>query len=106
MRVVFVTCGPGGAEPLLRRLLEERLVGCGNILPGARSLYWWEGAIQEDTEEVLLMETTAARVAEVVARVKALHAYDTPKVLALDVAEVEPRYRGWLEAAVRPAGHQ
>jgi len=100
MRVVFVTCAPGGAEPLLRRLLEERLVACGNVLPGVRSLYWWKGAIQDDPEEVLLVETSDALAPAAVERVKALHSYETPKIVTFEVKETHPAYAAWLAEVV------
>ncbi|MBN1335991.1 MAG: divalent-cation tolerance protein CutA [Deltaproteobacteria bacterium] len=101
MRLVLVTCAPHDAEPLLRRLLEERLVACGNILPGVRSLYWWKGAIQDDPEEVLLMETSTDRVSAVVARARALHSYETPKIVTFEVRESDPDYAAWLAGVVR-----
>ena len=106
MRVVLVTCAPAGAEPLLRRLLEERLVACGNILPGVRSLYWWKGAIGDDPEELLLMETSDDLAAAVLERVKALHPYETPKIVTFVVAECHPAYAAWLAEVVGqgPAG--
>ena len=94
MRVVLVTCAPGGGEPLLRRLLEERLVACGNILPGVRSLYWWKGAIGDDPEELLLMETSDDLAAAVLERAKALHPYETPKILSLGI-DFHSQQRRW-----------
>ena len=73
MRVVFVTCGPGQAEALLRELLKERLVACGNIVKGVRSLYWWKGEICEDSEEILFMETAQERVDALLIRVREFH---------------------------------
>ena len=102
MRVVFVTCAPGQAESLLKKLLEERLVACGNILPGARSLYWWKGEICEDSEEVRFMETSDLAVQDLVARVKELHSYETPKIITLPVAESEQDYLSWLLGVTRP----
>ena len=103
MRVVFVTCAPSEAEALLRQLLEERLVGCGNILTGVRSLYWWQGEICDDQESILLMETSAELAPALVTRVKALHSYDTPKVVAFEVHEREPDYEAWLRQVLQGA---
>ncbi len=96
MRVVFVTCGPNQAEPLLGKLLSERLVACGNIIPGVRSLYWWQGRICHDSEEVLFMETSEQRVEELMRRIKDLHQYETPKIITFPVSESDPDYRAWL----------
>ncbi len=103
MRVVFVTCAPDEAEGLLRQLLQERLVGCGNILSGVRSLYWWQGEVCDDRESILLMETSAELAPALVARVKALHSYDTPKVVCFEVREREPDYEAWLRGVLQGA---
>jgi periplasmic divalent cation tolerance protein len=100
MRVVLVTCAPGDAEPLLRRLLEERLVACGNVVPGVRSLYWWKEALCDDPEELLLMETSDERVPALLERTKALHPYETPKIVTFAVAECHPAYAAWLAGVV------
>lgn len=100
MRVIFATCSPGEAETLARRLLEEHLVGCANILPGVRSLYWWEGAIQSDEEVVLLMETTDSQVEAATARLRELHGYDVPKIIVLDPEHCDPAYAAWLRSVV------
>jgi periplasmic divalent cation tolerance protein len=87
----------------VRKLLEERLIGCANILPQVRSMYWWEGAIQDDGEVVLLMETPAARVDAAVARLEELHPYDVPKIVAIDAATVNAPYLAWLQQVTAPA---
>jgi periplasmic divalent cation tolerance protein len=100
MRVLFCTAPVDAAPQLVRRLLEEKLIGCGNILPGARSLYWWQGAIQDDAEAVIWMETTAQRVDAAIARLAQLHPYDVPKIVALDPAAVNEPYGAWLRAVL------
>jgi len=62
MRVIFSTAPPAVAPDLVRTLVQERLVACGNVIPGVRSFYWWEGEVQDDEEVVLFMETAAERV--------------------------------------------
>ncbi len=101
MRIIFATCSPAEAEPLVERLLEERLIGCANILPGVRSHYVWEGSICRDEEVVLFMETTDQRCEAATARLRALHSYDVPKIVVLDPLDVDARYLGWLGDIVR-----
>lgn len=96
MRVVFVTCPPGAGEALVRTLVQERLVACGNILPGVRSIYRWQGELHDDAEEVLLMETTGDRLEAMMHRLAELHPYDVPKILALDPHEAWPPYARWV----------
>lgn len=96
MRLIFATCSPAEAEPVLRTLLEERLVGCGNLIPGVTSLYWWQGEIARDEEVVILMETTAELVQQAAARLRELHPYDVPKIVVLDPATADADYVAWL----------
>ena len=101
MRLIFATCSPEEAEPLLVTLLEEKLVGCGNLLPGATSRYWWDGQIERDTETVMLMETTADLAAEATARLRELHPYDVPKIVVLDPERADAAYLAWLSSVTR-----
>ncbi len=96
MRIIFCTIAPGEGAPLLRTLLEERLVAGGNIISGVRSLYRWKGEICDEAEEVLLMETDDDRIAEKIARIAALHPYEVPKVLALEPTDGPAPYLDWV----------
>lgn len=98
MRVVFCTCPPDEAKPLARQLVEERLIACANILPGATSVYRWEGAVCEDEEALLVMKTSTERIPELTERIRALHSYEVPEVIALPLAtdEGNPAYLRWL----------
>jgi periplasmic divalent cation tolerance protein len=100
MRLVVVSCAPKEAENLLDALLEERLVGCGNILPSVRSHYWWEGELCRDTESLLLMETEEDLVPRLLERIPALHSYDVPKVIVLEITDALPAYAGWLRGVL------
>jgi periplasmic divalent cation tolerance protein len=100
MRLVIVSCPPHEADTLLSTLLDERHVGCGNIVPGVRSRYWWQGRICVDEEALLLMETEAARVPALLERVRALHTYEVPKVLVVPVEATLPAYAGWLRSVL------
>lgn len=96
MRVLFSTAPAEAAPDIVRGLLEQRLIGCGNIVPGVRSLYWWQGKIEDDQEVVLLMETPDDKVRAAMERLVELHPYDVPKVVALDPSGVHEPYRAWL----------
>ncbi len=98
LHVVLMTCPEEKAEPLLRQLLEERLVGCGNILPAVRSLYWWEGEVCADAESLVVMETTSERIGALLERAPELHPYEVPKLIALDASASTEPYVAWLRA--------
>ena len=95
--VVLVTA-PDDETPgkIARALVEEKLVACVNIVPGVRSVYRWEGAVQEDAEVLLVLKTRADRCAAVAARVADLHSYDLPEVLVLPVSAGSDAYLDWV----------
>lgn len=85
-------------------LVEERLAACVNILPAMTSIYWWQGALETAHEAVLIAKTRADLLPALTARVKALHSYDTPCVLALPILEGNPDYLAWLGRETSPPG--
>lgn len=104
-RFVYVTCAnPEQAESIGRTLVEERLAACANILPGATSVYRWEGKIVTDREAVLVMKSRAELIAALTRRVQALHSYTVPCVVALPIEAGNPDYLAWLlrETAAMP----
>lgn len=90
------------AERLAASLVEERLAACVSLVPGLRSIYRWQGAIQRDEELLLLIKTTRARYPALQARLPALHPYELPELLAVEVADGLPAYLRWLADATRP----
>lgn len=89
------------AAGLARTLVEERLAACGNVLSEVRSIYWWEGAVREDAEALLVLKTTRARLDALRDRVLALHPYGVPEVLALPVEAGSADYLAWLAGETR-----
>lgn len=92
------TSGEEEAVRIARTLVEERLVACANVLAPVRSFYRWEGRIQDDREVVFLAKTTRARVPDVIRRVRELHSYSVPAILALPILEGNADYLAWVEA--------
>ncbi len=88
------------ARRLIRGLLEARLVACGTVLPGARSLYRWEGEVTEETEAVVLLKTDASKWDGLVAHIREDHPYKVPELLALPVSRGLDAYLGWLRGEV------
>lgn len=104
IRVIFTTSSMAEAPSLVRTLVEERLVACGNIVPHVRSIYRWDGDICDDTEAMMFFETTRERVDAALARIKALHSYDCPKLVVLMPADVDATWAAWVRASTRPPG--
>lgn len=90
------------AARVARVLVEERLVACANLLPGARSIYRWEGRIADEREVVVLMKTRKQDWTALLSRLHELHPYDTPELVAVRVAAGAPKYMAWLEAQLAP----
>ncbi|MFO7565102.1 MAG: divalent-cation tolerance protein CutA [Enhygromyxa sp.] len=99
LRLLFCTAPAEAAPTIARALLEARLIGCANLIPAVRSLYWWEGAIQDDAEVVMLMECPAERAAAAVAELERVHPYEVPKILVLTPESVNLPYLAWLREA-------
>ena len=96
--VLVTTPSPERAAEIARALVEERLAACGNVVPGLRSIYRWEGKVQDDAEALLVLKTTRARFEALRDRVLALHPYEVPEVLALPVEAGSARYLAWIAA--------
>lgn len=87
---------------LVRTLLDRRLIACGTILPGARSLYRWENRIADEAELVVLLKTTPEVVPAIEEAFRDLHPYALPEVLALPVTSGLERYLGWIASETSP----
>lgn len=95
--VVLVTVGSAAdGERIGRTLVGEGLAACVNVVGAVRSIYRWQGALEEAEEHLLIIKARAADVAALEARVKALHAYETPEFLALPVLAGSRDYLAWL----------
>ena len=103
--VVLVTAGSEDeAVRIGRALVEERLAACASVLGPIRSIYRWEGAVEDAPEHLLLAKARAADVGALAERVCALHSYEVPEVLALPVAGGSAAYLAWLaESTARGA---
>ena len=84
------------AEAVVRGLLDERLVACGNVIPGAVSLYRWEGRIHRDEEVVVILKTLRCLVPRVLERAEELHPHDVPELLVQDVIDGSRAYLEWV----------
>ena len=96
-RLVFVTAPDREtARSLARGLVEARLAACANLIEGVTSVYRWQGAVEEEAEVLLVIKTTADRVAALERRLADEHPYDVPECVAVEPASVEARYLAWL----------
>ncbi len=96
--LVYMTCGDEDeARRIGRTLVEERLAACANVIGGMKSIYWWQGAVQEEGEAILIAKTKQGLVDRLSARVRELHSSDVPCVVALPIAGGNPDFMQWVE---------
>jgi periplasmic divalent cation tolerance protein len=88
------------AELIAREVVAERLAACCTILPGSRSFYRWEGAIEQADEIVVILKTTVAAFDALRERIVALHPYDVPEIIALAVTAGAEPYLTWVRESV------
>jgi periplasmic divalent cation tolerance protein len=95
--IAFSSCpDEASAQRLATALVQERLAACVNRLSGVNSTYFWDGRLQEDAEILLIIKTTAARLAALEARLKVLHPYELPELVAIPVTGGNERYLEWV----------
>jgi periplasmic divalent cation tolerance protein len=97
-QLIYITASSDDeARTIARALVGERLAACANILGEIGSIYWWDDELQEDTEVALIVKSTAGLVPRIVERVKALHSYDCPCVVALPIGAGNEAFLDWIE---------
>jgi periplasmic divalent cation tolerance protein len=92
------------AARVARVLVEERLVACANLLPGARSIFRWKGEVQDAAEVVVLLKTRKQDWTALLSRLHDLHSYEVPELIAVRVAAGAPGYMAWLEEQLAAEG--
>lgn len=84
------------AQAMARALVERRLAACVNMLPGVRSVYRWQGAVEQTNEVTLLIKTTPERYAALEEAIKSGHPYDVPEIVATSIVAGLPAYLDWV----------
>ena len=92
----------GQAREIARVLVSERLAACGNVLPGVTSVYVWQGEQTESEEALVLFKTRRESYPALEARLKSLHPYEVPEIVALELAAGLPAYLRWVADGTRP----
>ena len=95
--IVYVTAASvDEARAIARDLVERKLAACANIFPSMTSVYRWEGAVQEEQETAIILKTRAEKIDALSARVKEIHSYDCPCVVALPVDGGNQEFLSWI----------
>ncbi len=99
--VVYVTCGTEReANTIANTIVEEKLAACVNILNNVQSVFIWEGAVQHETEWLLMIKTTRTALEALRQRVKQLHLYSVPEFIALPIVYGSEEYLRWVSESI------
>jgi len=104
IRIVYMTAGNvDEASRIAKALVKRRLAACVNIIDGIRSIYEWEGIIQDEREVVMIAKTHADCLPELEEAVKSMHSYDCPCIVGVAVSGGNNAFLDWVTAQVNPA---
>ncbi|GAB3515769.1 divalent-cation tolerance protein CutA [Pseudoxanthomonas daejeonensis] len=102
VHLVFCSCpDPDTAQRLATTLVEARLAACVSVLPPMRSVYRWQGVVEQADEVLLLAKTPAEQLPALVERLRELHPYELPEIVAVEAAAGLPAYLDWVADATR-----
>ncbi len=94
--VYITTKDADEARTIGRRVVQERLAACCNIIDHTESFYWWDGELQHDTEAILIAKTQKATLQQLIEKIKSLHSYTCPGIEVLPVVSGNPDYLVWI----------
>ena len=101
--IILVTCkDKQEAEKITQSLLNERLIACGNIVSPVTSFFHWSGKIERAEECLIVMKSRMDLFSQVAERVKSLHSYEVPEVLALPIVDASKAYLDWMSVVLKP----
>lgn len=100
--IVYITApNEDEAAKIAKTIVEERLAGCVNIVKGIRSIYSWQGKMEDDSEALMITKTQRHLFEPLKKRVKELHSYTVPEIIAMPVVEGSEDYLNWLKEATK-----
>lgn len=101
VKLVYVTVpNSGEAEKIAEAVITERLAACANFFDGVRSVFEWEGTLCREQETVLILKTAAEKMDALTARIKELHSYDCPCIVALPIEGGNPDFLRWISKQI------
>ncbi len=99
--LIYITTSSEDESSLIgEKLVSERLVGCANIISDIKSFYWWQGNLENDQESILLVKSLVSKIDEIIKRVKELHSYENPAIIALPIINGSKDYLNWLKEEI------
>lgn len=100
--VIFVTiANKKEAEKIASVLVKEKLAACVNIMENVHSLFWWQGRVDMACEALLIVKTRKALLSKLIKKVKSLHSYEVPEIIALPIIAGNKEYLRWINESTR-----
>ena len=100
--VILITCASlGEAETITEALVSEKLIACGNIVSGVRSIFFWQNKISKETESLIIAKSIHKHFPSIIEKVKEMHSYTVPEIIALPLIEGSGDYLRWIESTVK-----
>ena len=98
--VVFITTPAEKGEEIANFIVENKLGACVNVVKEVSSVYWWKGNIEKDKESLLVIKTSAEKFNELVKKVKEVHPYTVPEIIALPIVAGNIDYLNWIDESL------
>ncbi len=95
--VVFITSPPEKGEEIAEFIIKRKLGACVNILEVQNSIYWWKGNIEREREKLLVVKTNTGKLKELIEKVKEIHPYTVPEIIALPIIAGNEDYMRWID---------
>ena len=95
--VEVTTSGEKESKRIGKKVVEERLAACANVIPNIASFYWWKGVLEEGSESILLLKTKKSNLETLIKRIKELHSYENPAIIALPIEKGSKLYLEWIK---------
>ncbi|MCE4628204.1 MAG: divalent-cation tolerance protein CutA [Desulfurococcales archaeon] len=102
--IVLVTAPRNASEDLAKSLVDNRLAACVNIVGPVRSIYWWQGKVERDEEDLLVIKTKRCLIKELKRKIRELHPYTVPEIVAIKPVDVLRDYEAWALGETRQCG--
>lgn len=100
--IYVTTSGLSESRKIARKIVEEKLAACVNIVPSIESIYLWKGEIEEDSESLMFIKTRTDLVEKVIKRIEKIHSYDTPCILEISLKRGSENYFNWIDGEIDP----
>ncbi len=100
--IIYITASsPEEAERIGEAVVKERLAACANVVSNLRSCYWWKGKVEKSKEALLLLKTKKAQVKKIIKRVRELHSYENPAIVAIPILAGSREYLAWVGQEIK-----